>query len=296
MPESRITLPVKPCCCRQPRRHNSRRASNFSFCDTRGWFSAYACVRVCACALRVRVRSIPSYVLWIATQYNVVSERCNWFRFRKTVDVRPWMPRGAKDNRIVLFFVLEFQKQPRSISFNVPPPPSSNITCQGSAIGFVLGRPWMPRNAKDDGNSLFSSEFQQQPRRTVSTSLSLLAPPPHALNPSCCSPPPAPFPIPPPRPFLHDPPHLSNIGRHAEEPKSFVRRDRLAAMEGPAQERWKADKIFETKAEFNEDGSPKDKFMVTFPYPYMNGRLHLGHAYSMSKVRSSDTCFKLNLP
>jgi leucyl-tRNA synthetase len=23
--------------------------------------------------------------------------------------------------------------------------------------------------------------------------------------------------------------------------------------------------------------------MVTFPYPYMNGRLHLGHAFSMSK-------------
>lgn len=75
----------------------------------------------------------------------------------------------------------------------------------------------------------------------------------------------------------------------AEEPKSFARRDRLAAMEGPAQERWKADKIFEAKAEFNEDGSPKEKFMVTFPYPYMNGRLHLGHAYSMSKVTTQAT-------
>lgn len=71
---------------------------------------------------------------------------------------------------------------------------------------------------------------------------------------------------------------------HVEEPKSFARRDRLAAMEGPAQARWQADKIFEANAEFNEDGSPKEKFMVTFPYPYMNGRLHLGHAYSMSKV------------
>ncbi|CAM9199743.1 unnamed protein product [Ascophyllum nodosum] len=68
-----------------------------------------------------------------------------------------------------------------------------------------------------------------------------------------------------------------------EEPKSFVRRDKLAAMEGPAQQRWDADKVFEAKAEFNPDGSPKEKFMVTFPYPYMNGRLHLGHAYSMSK-------------
>jgi leucyl-tRNA synthetase len=25
------------------------------------------------------------------------------------------------------------------------------------------------------------------------------------------------------------------------------------------------------------------KYMTTFPYPYMNGYLHLGHAYSMSK-------------
>ena len=26
------------------------------------------------------------------------------------------------------------------------------------------------------------------------------------------------------------------------------------------------------------------KFLVTFPYPYMNGRLHIGHAFSMTKA------------
>jgi leucyl-tRNA synthetase len=26
------------------------------------------------------------------------------------------------------------------------------------------------------------------------------------------------------------------------------------------------------------------KYFVTFPYPYMNGYLHLGHAFSMSKA------------
>lgn len=35
---------------------------------------------------------------------------------------------------------------------------------------------------------------------------------------------------------------------------------------------------------YNEDGSPKPKFMATFPYPYMNGRLHLGHAFSLTKA------------
>jgi leucyl-tRNA synthetase len=27
-----------------------------------------------------------------------------------------------------------------------------------------------------------------------------------------------------------------------------------------------------------------EKYLVTFPYPYMNGYLHLGHAFSMSKA------------
>ncbi|CAM9703298.1 unnamed protein product, partial [Chrysoparadoxa australica] len=69
----------------------------------------------------------------------------------------------------------------------------------------------------------------------------------------------------------------------AAGPKSFVRREKLRAMEGPAQKMWREDKVFECEAEFDgENATPK--YLVTFPYPYMNGKLHLGHAYSMSKA------------
>ena len=71
---------------------------------------------------------------------------------------------------------------------------------------------------------------------------------------------------------------------------SRVRFDRLREIEKEMQEVWYAkpeqyqymdapadwsDKTFEEKN--------KEKYLVTFPYPYMNGYLHLGHAFSMSK-------------
>ncbi len=46
------------------------------------------------------------------------------------------------------------------------------------------------------------------------------------------------------------------------------------------QGQWSAAGIFETDA--GEEG--QEKFLVTFPYPYMNGRLHLGHSFSLSKA------------
>ncbi|KAJ9076614.1 cytosolic leucyl tRNA synthetase [Entomophthora muscae] len=61
--------------------------------------------------------------------------------------------------------------------------------------------------------------------------------------------------------------------------KEFRKRDFLRSLEEPAQKRWESVKAFE--AEVNPE---KEKFFVTFPYPYMNGRLHLGHAFSFTKA------------
>lgn len=64
-----------------------------------------------------------------------------------------------------------------------------------------------------------------------------------------------------------------------EKKTSFVRRDRLIEIEKEAQQIWESNKTHEREVD-----KSKPKFFVTFPYPYMNGRLHLGHAYSLSKA------------
>lgn len=75
--------------------------------------------------------------------------------------------------------------------------------------------------------------------------------------------------------------------------QSFVRRDHLLEIQQNAQERWETNKVFESNAPAEGQGTPDDKFFGNFPYPYMNGLLHLGHAFSLSKLEFASAYHRL---
>ncbi|XP_030067652.1 leucine--tRNA ligase, cytoplasmic [Microcaecilia unicolor] len=67
------------------------------------------------------------------------------------------------------------------------------------------------------------------------------------------------------------------------ERKGTAKLDFLRKVEKEIQARWEAEKVFEVNALDPENKTSTGKYLVTFPYPYMNGRLHLGHTFSLSK-------------
>uniref|UniRef100_A0A8B9ZHL6 Leucine--tRNA ligase, cytoplasmic n=1 Tax=Anas platyrhynchos TaxID=8839 RepID=A0A8B9ZHL6_ANAPL len=67
------------------------------------------------------------------------------------------------------------------------------------------------------------------------------------------------------------------------ERKGTAKVDFLKSIEREVQRRWDAERVFESDASDARSRSSKGKYFVTFPYPYMNGRLHLGHTFSLSK-------------
>ena len=66
-------------------------------------------------------------------------------------------------------------------------------------------------------------------------------------------------------------------------PPSTARRDQLLSLERSIQAAWKAHRVFDADAD-PTPRSPTAKFFATFPYPYMNGALHLGHGFTLAKV------------
>ncbi|XP_023523654.1 leucine--tRNA ligase, cytoplasmic-like [Cucurbita pepo subsp. pepo] len=65
--------------------------------------------------------------------------------------------------------------------------------------------------------------------------------------------------------------------------KSFARRDSLREIESKVRVLWEENDVFRAEA---CETPPKEgeKFFGNFPFPYMNGFLHLGHAFSLSKL------------
>src|SRR3990170_3531653 len=60
--------------------------------------------------------------------------------------------------------------------------------------------------------------------------------------------------------------------------ENWFKRDNILKYEKEVKEQYYQNFVPPTNS------SNKDKFFATFPYPYMNGTLHLGHAYTISKV------------
>ncbi|XP_061996179.1 leucine--tRNA ligase, cytoplasmic-like isoform X1 [Rosa rugosa] len=78
--------------------------------------------------------------------------------------------------------------------------------------------------------------------------------------------------------------YFSSTEMAAEEGgKSFARRDRLLQIEAKARSWWEDKQVFRAQSRAEPPG-PGEKFFGNFPFPYMNGILHLGHAFSLSKL------------
>lgn len=65
--------------------------------------------------------------------------------------------------------------------------------------------------------------------------------------------------------------------------RNYFKLNDIKHIEDEIQEYWDDLRLYQTISIDQIDES-NEKFFATFPYPYMNGRLHLGHAFSLSKA------------
>ncbi|KAK6321988.1 leucine--tRNA ligase, cytoplasmic [Coregonus clupeaformis] len=68
------------------------------------------------------------------------------------------------------------------------------------------------------------------------------------------------------------------------ERKGTAKLDFLRKIEEEIQQKWEKESTFDCDAPTTiGESTNKNKYFVNFPYPYMNGRLHLGHTFCLSK-------------
>jgi leucyl-tRNA synthetase len=72
---------------------------------------------------------------------------------------------------------------------------------------------------------------------------------------------------------------MENLTLAPPASKGTAKRDALRANEVSVQEKWASAKAFEA-----DPIEGQESFLVTFPYPYSNGHLHIGHAFSLTKA------------
>jgi leucyl-tRNA synthetase len=75
----------------------------------------------------------------------------------------------------------------------------------------------------------------------------------------------------------------------ADKSQDMPRLKRLREIEVEMKERFTNENIWQVDApedysQMSLEEKNKTKYMATFPYPYMNGNLHLGHGYTISKA------------
>lgn len=81
--------------------------------------------------------------------------------------------------------------------------------------------------------------------------------------------------------------------------ENTTKRDTLIELEKKYQQKWQEEKAFEVDAPLedvpiDELRKKYPKFFGNMPYPYMNGALHLGHAFTLSKVEFTTAFERLN--
>ncbi|KAJ3694012.1 hypothetical protein LUZ60_009492 [Juncus effusus] len=74
--------------------------------------------------------------------------------------------------------------------------------------------------------------------------------------------------------------------------RSFARRDQLLKIQSEIQQYWDTHKVFESEPGVGP-AKEGEKFFGNFPYPYMNGLLHLGHGFTLSKLEFASAFHRL---